>query len=1795
MNSFLRKFSLFLGLISIGSTAFAQISFTTDVTQGCAPLTVNFTNTSTTGYYFYWSYGDGTNYFGTDTSHTFTGQGYNYGVSLYAYDANWNYIGNTYQYITTLGTNNYFNVYPGNSICPGTNVQFSSYQTASSYSWDFGDGTSSNMQYANHTYTSLGDYTVNLIIDGQCGLDTITQIISVINNLPADASFNSNRDNACPGEQIYFYSYSGGASFTWDFGDGNTSTTQNPNHAYDTSGTYIVNLTLVNNCGMSDTKTDTITIGNNSGFPSWINLNINPKEVCPNAQVDISAPWGYAFYEWNFGDGSPVVTNGNSYFQKRYANEGTYTVSVKVTNTCGNDTTLTDTVRVGNNVGFPNWTNLNVYKKVGCPGDIFNFNAPYDYQAYEWNFGDGSPSVITGYYMDHEYNNIGDYIISVNVTNYCGIDTLLQDTIRIRNNVGFPNIGNIGTNPSPTCPGANVDIYAPGGYSNYIWNYGDSTLSDTTYQSYVQHIYSAVDDYQVSVKITNNCNRDTTLTTTQIIGDQVGFPSWLEMWFNSPACPGQEINFGVPSGYYSYVWNYGDGAIDTLYDGSGGGTTGGPGGGSDIRHTYSAAGTYPVSVKITNHCGRDTTITKNIAIGNNVGFSSWMSIYYNGTSICPGGEVYLNTNDGYASYEWNFGDGNISTGGSGFGHVYDSVGTYNVSVTVTNHCNIDTVLTTNVIVSNDATFPSWLNVDANPNVVCPGDGVNFRVDGGYVSYTWIFGNGDTLTTTNNEVSHSYINAADYYASVIVTNHCGNTRTLYKKITVKNNAPIGYAEVNSIASSACINDLVYFDVWGGSTGYSYIWNFGDGSTDTTYNNGNSHAYAANGNYNVTVKLVNGCGESRTLNTTVIISNSSLPEIADFGTPNNNSNFVGCPGDAVVFYFFGSTTNNLWDFGDGSTGTATEKILVENGFEVTIIRHVFQSTGEYWVKLTLTNSCGGSVTDSIQVKVGSNLMVDGEMFISSPENGSNHTTCKPVEIIAFGGQTFNWDFGDGTTQTTTFPNVSHIYADPGTYTVILNMINGCGNSATVSENIVISGGAGISGTATSISNATCAGGNNGSATVSTIGGQAPYSYLWSDASGQTSETAVNLPAGSYTVEVRDSIGCLGVVNVDITEPPAIAVNFNITATDCGAATGSATAIVTNAVGTVTYTWSNSESGVAITNAAMGTYNVTVVDSNNCTKTASVNISESGGASLSVTTSTDVDCAGGNNGAIDLAISGGTGPYSYSWSNGDSSEDITNLSAGNYTVTVQDASNCRTMQTVTITEPAALSVTATTTPGTCQYASGSATANVSGGTANYIYSWSTGGTNATESDLPAGTYFVTVTDANGCSSTKQVNVGSTGGPTVTANLAHVSCNGLTNGSIDLSLTGTSPFTYFWQPVPGVWNMPAYSQDVFNRPAGTYGVSIVDGTGCQMYYAYTIGEPAVLATDVTSMNANCGIANGSASAVVTGGTSPYTYSWTGGSNTANINNLVNGSYSLSVTDSKGCTFSGSATVNVEAAPQSICLVTVDENSGKNVIVWEKTFDAGVETFNIYREGAIVNQFQQIGSVPFDSLSIFEDQTADPKTRAYRYKIETADGCSNVSSMSDVHKTLHLAANFGTPAPAINLAWSAYEGFTFGSYIIWRGTSSTAPVAIDTVPSNLFSYTDVNPPLGDSLYYTIEVEHPFGCTAERATNYNSGKSNTAGIVALDPTGVARRFNDNQLHVYPNPTKGVFTINMTLDEKQNVNITLYNLQGQLINSENLSVTGQLNKQMNLTGFAKGIYYLQIKGERGVVTKKIILN
>ncbi len=477
-----------------------------------------------------------------------------------------------------------------------------------------------------------------------------------------------------------------------------------------------------------------------------------------------------------------------------------------------------------------------------------------------------------------------------------------------------------------------------------------------------------------------------------------------------------------------------------------------------------------------------------------------------------------------------------------------------------------------------------------------------------------------------------------------------------------------------------------------------------------------------------------------------------------------------------------------------------------------------------------------------------------------------------------------------------------------------------------NLPITGSFSVSGGATPVSasitaqtNVACNGASTGSLTATATDGTANFDYTWSNSSftsntSSTTNTISGLVAGTYTVTITDGNGDTSSVSATITQPAPITVSITQDNGLCFGSPVEATASATGGNSPYSYAWSNGDSTASISGVAYGYIYVIVTDANGCSGGQSITFTKPRKFAVDVVVDSNASCNGLPDGGLSASISYGVSPFTYLWSNAATTASITGLAAGTYTVNITDANGCITTDSgtvsnlVTVVASAAVSSTLDCNGDT----DGQVTASATGGTSPYTYSWNTGGTAALETGLSAGTYSVTITDNNGCWDSASVTLTE---PTALVASATVSstldCNGDSDGQVTASGTGgTSPYIYSW-------NTGGTAALETSLGAGTYSVTITDANGCTASNSVTLTQPATLvASSSLDSDVTCnGGADGGVTASATGGSSPYTYLWNNSATTATISGVAAGTYTVTVTDANGCTSTSSKTVTEPSA----------------------------------------------------------------------------------------------------------------------------------------------------------------------------------------------------------------------------------------------------------------------------------------
>lgn len=764
--------------------------------------------------------------------------------------------------------------------------------------------------------------------------------------------------------------------------------------------------------------------------------------------------------------------------------------------------------------------------------------------------------------------------------------------------------------------------------------------------------------------------------------------------------------------------------------------------------------------------------------------------------------------------------------------------------------------------------------------------------------------------------------------------------------------------------------------GGGTSYSYEWLNSSGGV---LGSGASYFASSAGNYTLAVydEYYNAtyCPAYKT---TVSVTENQIP-IVDAGNDT-----IVCATNPISYLDgnvqFSSGGTYIWT---GGTGSFSPGSSFEDPSYTPSSNEINSNTAT--LTLTYTAPGGGCPPVSDNVTITIRDTVDVGLSASSLSCYNSVTT---INSSVTGGETpYNYFWNTGAA-------ITSINGGQGNYTLQITDNIGCVGNASL--NVVAPSQINVVPTS---SDATANGASDGEVYSTPSGGTPPYSFSWS--SGQTTQNVIGLPYGVYVVTVTDANGCTGAASVVVNEPRCL--SFNATATndhlDCnGDSDGSSTVSVSGGSSPYAYTWDDplTQTGSTATGLSAGTYTVTVTDANLCVQLATASVTQPSQITNTMN-QTNVTTVSGSNGTASANPMGGTPgvtpapDYTYIWDTGASNQGITNLLAGTYYVDIFDANSCTIKDSVLITEPPCnnMQVSVITNNVSCfGGSSGSATAFVNNAQPPYTISWSTGATGASISNLTAGNYTVTVTDARNCPQFKNFTIIEPSPLTVSLVDTDISCFGANDGTVETTVTGgTAPYTFNW-------NSGAYtSEDLSNLRPGTYTLNLTDANGCSASSTAAITSPTKLTVSYAVTPVTCyGYSDGAINTSFSGGTSPYFYTWSNGATSQNLSGIDAGGYSLNIEDANGCVTNNilvagvpepdsvaasSITVNCPAPGSGVSLVAIVPQGGS---------ESGIQVS--FNNGT---SFQPTGD--FDALL--------PVGANYPIVIRDNKGCTNISPLS--------------------------------------------------------------------------------------------------------------------------------------------------------------------------------------------------
>jgi len=924
--------------ITVGSGIAAPVAnFAGTPTTGNAPLLVTFTDSSTgSPTSWSWTFGDGGTSPLKNPTYTYSTAG-NYTVSLTATNAGGSntITRNNYIYVISTKPQADFTGTPSTGAAP-LNVTFTDTSTRSptSWSWNFGDGGTSTLQNPTHTYSTAGTYTVSLIATNAGGSDTITRngYIFVYSSNPLPYFYGTPSTGASPLNVTFTDTTTGSpTSWIWDFGDGGTSTLQNPTHTYSTAGTYTVRLSVKNANGGWVTIIRFYYIYVYSSKPQAFFTGSPSSGASPlNVTFTDSTTGSPTSWYWDFGDGGTSTLQNPSH---TYSATGTYTVSLTATNIGGSDTiTRSGYVYVFSSEPLADFSGT---PSTGAAPLAVQFTdrTTGSPATWNWDFGDGGTSTLQN--PSHTYSASGTYSVTLTATNTGGSDNITRSSyinaFSSKPQAYFTFTPSFGTAPLPVTF-TDTSIQSP---TSWSWNFGDGGTSTSQNPT---HTYSAAGAYTITLTATNSGGSDTTsrtLTVYETVPEYVTVAEFIptQVTFGSPTIV---IASGGTTNASCWYWDFGDGTTSTE---------------PNPTHTYSVPGTYTITLITTSGttCSSTATMVRNTETEES---SSTMTMAVTVYALAPQsdftatpllGNAPLNvtftdrSTNAPTGWRWTFGDGGTSTLQNP-SHTYNSIGTYTISLTTTNTIGSDTITRNSYIMAyalapqSDFTATPLLG-NAPLNVTFTDTSTRFPT-----SWSWTFGDGGTSTLQN--PTHIYNSTGTYNVSLTATNTIGSdTITRNSYIMAYALAPQSDFTATPLLGNAPLN--VTFTDTSTRSPTSWSWTFGDGGTSTLQNP--THIYSSTGTYNVSLTATNAIGSDTITRNSYIMAYALAPQAYFTGTPTTGA------APLSVTFTDGSTntpTSWSWNFGDG--GTSIEKNPV----------HTYTSNGLYTVSLTATNAIGSN---------------------------------------------------------------------------------------------------------------------------------------------------------------------------------------------------------------------------------------------------------------------------------------------------------------------------------------------------------------------------------------------------------------------------------------------------------------------------------------------------------------------------------------------------------------------------------------------------------------------------------------------------------------------------------------------------------------------------------------------------------------------------------------------------------------------------------------------------------------------
>lgn len=1040
-------------------------------------------------------------------------------------------------------------------------------------------------------------------------------------------------------------------------------------------------------------------------------------------------------------------------------------------------------------------------------------------------------------------------------------------------------------------------------------------------------------------------------------------------------------------------------------------------------------GDYTVTVTDANNCTSDKTFTIINYVGNCIpdcDIEITNFVLTDETCGSANGSIDITVFTSFSPYTVSWSNGATTDDLSGL-----SANTYTVSIIDAEGCQT----TQDYTINNETSGLEILSISATDETCGNGTGaIDLTVNGGALPYSYNWSNGATSEDLDN------LSAGDYSVTITDANGC----SVNDNITVFNDAGDLHQTWSYVVNETCGNSEGSIDILvdGGST-------FGNGTYHYLWSNGATTKGIMNlsaGNYSCVITDANGCQISTPVYT---VENEGGTLNIDWIDIDHEtcSNGLG----EIELTISGGTLPYTFSWNTGETS-----------------QDIFNlSAGTYNNIITDANGCSVSTGNVIIINESGTLSLDD---ISTTDELCNNNLGE-IDLTITGGTTpYNYIWSTGSSS----EDLSGLSS--GNYSCVITDVDGC----EVSVNTTINNDNGAIAVTNIITTDETCGNANGTIDLMISGAVAPITYNWNN--GEITEDLTNLSAGSYNCLITDNAGCQTAANATIVNDAGTLSldNAIVTNEQCGESNGEINIIVSGGTMPLEFNWDNGEFTEDLSNLSAGTYSCIITDADGCSIQAGHYTINNTSTAISVSDFiiNDETCGAGN-GEINITISGGSAPITYLWSNGATSEDLTNIAAGNYTITITDNSGCSIDETYTVNNNSgSLAISSfNTTNEICGNGLGAIDITVDG-SSPISFSWNNGATTEDLSDITSGTYFVTISDNDGCEITSSDFIILNDPGSFELNSIDVDdefCNNGT-GSIDIDVqNGTEPITYNW-------SNGETTQDLNDLSQGTYTCIAVDANGCELNISATVynqnGDLALSNTNIT--DETCGDFNGSIDITIEGSNMPFNYLWNNGSTTEDLTNIEGGNYSCIITDDAGCEIYVNATVEDLSGNFAIINSEItDEYCENQTGAINISVSGGQTPYNYnWSNGATTEDLFDLSAGTFDIT--ITDNIGCETSSSY-----TIDNISSTLEISDVVITDEICGN---GQGAIDITYSGANG---NAYFNWSNGETTEDI------SSLLS--------GD---FNVIITDDFGCSITETyfVDNVTGDLTVSDIIVTDET-----------------------------------------------------------------------------------------